>query len=138
MNTELPEITGMIGEDMLSPRDRYLDDGYKAPIGMSMSDMSDNEPRMEDRSLSNQMVTIDSMINNLMQEYDMVVRNQEFDRAQMIADKIGMLDVQKSQLQAGFALPKMSQQQQSMAQQKPMQSLRQPKEIQQILDSISK
>ena len=68
--------------------------------------MSDNEPRMEDRLLANQMFTIDTSIKKLMKEYDMVVRNQEFGRAQEIADEIGMLDVQKSTAASWFCITK--------------------------------
>ena len=91
----MQQILGESGRTM-SNMDRIIAAGMGSPM------MSDNEPRMEDRSPANQMFSIDSMISNLMQEYDMVVRNQEFDRAQMIADKINMLDVQKSQIQAGM------------------------------------
>ena len=94
--------------------------------------LPDNEPRMEDRSPANQMFSIDSMINNLMQEYDMVVRNQEFDRAQMIADKINMLDVQKSQIQAG-----MGNTQSIMGESGRTVSNTDRDEISRILDSIS-
>ena len=101
-------------------------------LGESGRTMSDNEPRMEDRSPANQMFSIDSMINNLMQEYDMVVRNQEFDRAQMIADKINMLDVQKSQIQAG-----MGNTQSIMGESGRTVSNTDRDEISRILDSIS-
>ena len=62
--------------------------------------MSDNEPRFEDRSPENQIFSIDTAIGNLMTEYDMVVRNKEFERAQMIADQIDQLQQQKIGIQA--------------------------------------
>jgi hypothetical protein len=62
--------------------------------------MSDNEPMMQDRSPENQMFTIDAAINNLMTEYQMVVRNNELERAQMIADQIDQLQQQKIGIQA--------------------------------------
>jgi len=65
----------------------------------SMMAISDNEPRFEDRPPENQMFSIDTAIGNLMTEYDMVVRNQEFERAQMIADQIDQLQQQKIQIQ---------------------------------------
>ena len=68
--------------------------------GMGSTMMSDNEPRFEDRSPENQMFSIDTAIGNLMTEYDMVVRNQEFERAQMIADQIDQLQQQKIGIQA--------------------------------------
>ena len=66
----------------------------------SMMGMSDNEPRFETRSPENQMFSIDTAIGNLMTEYDMVVRNNEFERAQMIADQIDQLQQQKIGIQA--------------------------------------
>ena len=65
--------------------------------GLALS--SDNEPRFEMRTPEGQIFTIDSMINNLMQEYDMVVRNQEFDRAQAVANEIDKLQQQKIAIQ---------------------------------------
>jgi len=87
----------MSNEDMalLSPRDRF-----KAQQMMSMSDY---EPRMEDRSPENQMFSIDTAIGNLMTEYNMVVRNNEFERAQMIADQIDQLQQQKIGVQGNLA-----------------------------------
>jgi hypothetical protein len=46
------------------------------------------------------MFSIDTAIGNLMTEYDMVVRNNEFERAQMIADQIDQLQQQKIGIQA--------------------------------------
>ena len=79
--------------------------------------LDDNEPRFEDRSSENQMFSIDTAIGNLMTEYDMVVRNQEFERAQMIADQIDQLQQQKIGIQA--------------------QNVPQQDDISRILDSIS-
>ena len=79
--------------------------------------MSDNEPRFETRSPENQMFSIDTAIGNLMTEYDMVVRNKEFERAQMIADQIDQLQQQKIGIQA--------------------QNVPQQDDISRILDSIS-
>ena len=62
--------------------------------------LPDNEPRMGDRSPANQMFSIDTAISNLMNEYDMVVRNNEFERAQMIANQIDQLQQQKIGIQA--------------------------------------
>jgi len=62
--------------------------------------VSDNEPRFEERSPENQIFSIDTAIGNLMTEYDMVVRNNEFERAQMIADQIDQLQQQKIGIQA--------------------------------------
>jgi hypothetical protein len=45
------------------------------------------------------MFSIDTAIGNLMTEYDMVVRNKEFERAQMIADQIDQLQQQKIGIQ---------------------------------------
>jgi len=76
----------------LSPRDKLK--------AQQMMSMSDNEPMMQDRSPENQMFTIDAAINNLMTEYQMVVRNNELERAQMIADQIDQLQQQKIGIQA--------------------------------------
>jgi len=76
----------------LSPRDKLK--------AQQMMSMSDNEPMMQDRSPENQMFTIDAAINNLMTEYQMVVRNNELERAQMIADQIDQLQQQKIDIQA--------------------------------------
>jgi hypothetical protein len=46
------------------------------------------------------MFSIDAEIKNLMTEYDMVVRNKEFERAQMIADEIDQLQQQKIAIQS--------------------------------------
>ena len=74
------------------------------PVSLLMAQggpaMSDNEPRFETRSPENQMFSIDTAIGNLMTEYDMVVRNKEFERAQMIADQIDQLQQQKIGIQA--------------------------------------
>ena len=80
------------------------DEGLK-PVSIFMAnggplDMSDNEPRFEDRSPENQMFSIDTAIKNLMTEYQMVVRNNEFQRAQMIADQIDQLQQQKINIQS--------------------------------------
>ncbi len=62
--------------------------------------MSDNEPRFEDRSPENQIFSLQTSIDNLMSEYDMLVRNKEFDRAQAVANEINNIDVQISQIKA--------------------------------------
>jgi len=79
--------------------------------------MSDNEPRMEDRSPANQMFSIESEISNLMKSYNMLVEAQEFDRAQQVANMIDQLQQQKIGVQA--------------------QNVPQEDEISRILDSIS-
>jgi hypothetical protein len=86
----------MLGESgkTISNMDRTIAAGMGSPM------MSDNEPRFEDRSPENQMFSIDTAIGNLMTEYDMVVRNNEFERAQMIADQIDQLQQQKIGIQA--------------------------------------
>ena len=63
--------------------------------------LDDNEPRFEDRSPENQIFSLQTSIDNLITEYDMLVRNKEFDRAQAVADEINNIDVQISQIKAG-------------------------------------
>ena len=91
-NRNIREILGESGKT-ISNMDRAI------AAGMGPAMMSDNEPRFEERSPENQMFSIDTAIGNLMTEYDMVVRNQEFERAQMIADQIDQLQQQKIQIQ---------------------------------------
>ena len=104
------EMLGEAGRT-ISNMDRAIAAGMGSPM------MSDNEPRFETRSPENQMFSIDTAIGNLMTEYDMVVRNQEFERAQMIADQIDQLQQQKIGIQA--------------------QNVPQQDDISRILDSIS-
>ena len=86
------EVPPTIEEQAIKPVSLLMAQGGPA--------MSDNEPRFEDRSPENQMFSIDTAIGNLMTEYDMVVRNNEFERAQMIADQIDQLQQQKIGIQA--------------------------------------
>ena len=102
----------------------------RAMLGESGRTMSDNEPRFEMRTPEGQMFTIDSMINNLMQEYDMVVRNQEFNRAQAVANEIDKLQQQKIAIQAQRANAQISTG--SMG-----SPIKQQDDITRILDSIS-
>ncbi len=69
------------------------------PMGGNIG-MADNEPRFEDRSPENQIFSLQTSIDNLMSEYDMLVRNKEFDRAQAVANEINNIDVQISQIKA--------------------------------------
>ena len=92
-NRQIRNILGESGKT-ISNMDRTIAAGMGSPM------MSDNEPRFEDRSPENQMFSIDTAIGNLMTEYDMVVRNKEFERAQMIADQIDQLQQQKIGIQA--------------------------------------
>jgi len=76
--------------------------------------LPDNEPRMEDRD---QVFSIEARIQNLLKSYQMFIDDQDFDRAQQVANEINMLDVQKRQAQA--------------------QNVPQQDDISRILDSIS-
>ena len=109
-NRQIRNILGESGKT-ISNMDRAIAAGMGSPM------YDDNEPRFEDRSPENQMFSIDTAIGNLMTEYDMVVRNQEFERAQMIADQIDQLQQQKIGIQA--------------------QNVPQQDDISRILDSIS-
>ena len=77
---------------MLSPKDRLK--------AQQMMGMSDNEPMMQDRSLGNQIFTLQSQINNLMNDYNIAIRDQGFNTAQAIADQINNIDVAITQLQS--------------------------------------
>jgi len=59
-----------------------------------------NEPRMQERSSKNQMFTIQNEIDSLTNEYDMNVRNKQYEQAQQIADVIDQLQQQKIAIQA--------------------------------------
>ena len=101
------EIPPSIEDQAIKPVSVFMARGGSA-------DLSDNEPRMEDRD---QVFSIEADIQNLMKSYNMLVEAQDFDRAQQVADQINMLDVQKRQAQA--------------------QNVPQEDEISRILDSIS-
>ena len=62
--------------------------------------MSDNEPRMPDRSPEGQIFAIEAEIKNMMKEYEMAARNGEDKRAQMIADRINILEVKKTNMKS--------------------------------------
>ena len=70
------------------------------PQPQQMMGMSDNEPMMQDRSVGNQIFTLQSQINNLMNDYNIAVRDKDFDTAQAIADQINNIDVAITQLQS--------------------------------------
>ena len=71
--------------------------------GRTMSNMdrsiATNEPRFEDRPPELQIFTLNSSIDNLMKTYEMMVRNQDFQGAQQIADQIDQIEKQKIQIQ---------------------------------------
>jgi len=69
-------------------------------LAFGMINMSDNEPMMQERSRENQIFTLQSQINNLMNDYNIAVRDQDFDTAQAIADQINNIDVAITQLQS--------------------------------------
>ena len=77
--------------------------------------MSDNEPRMPDRSPEGQIFAIEAEIENMMKEYEMAARNGEDKRAQMIADRINILEVKKTNMksmlgESGKTMPNMGRQ----------------------------
>ena len=92
-NRQIRDILGESGKT-ISNMDRAIAAGMGSPM------MSDNEPRMEDRSPANQMFSIESEISNLMKSYNMLVEAQEFDRAQQVATMIDQLQQQKIGVQA--------------------------------------
>ena len=49
--------------------------------------MNDNEPRFDSKSLQEKMFTIEANIENLTKEYDMNVRNKQYEQAQQIAEQ---------------------------------------------------
>ena len=65
-----------------------------------MIGMSDNEPMMQDRSPENQIFTLQSQITNLMNDYNIAIRDQDFDTAQAIANQINNIDIAITQMQS--------------------------------------
>ena len=91
-NKNMRDILGESGKT-ISNMDRTI------AAGMGQAMMSDNEPMMQDRSLENQMFSIDAQIENLMKSYNMLVNAQEFGSAQEVADQIDQLQQQKIGIQ---------------------------------------
>ena len=91
--------------------------------------MSDNEPRMEDRD---QVFSIEARIQNLLKSYQMFIDDQDFDRAQQVANEINMLDVQKRQAQTQQANLQIQTGYAGSQRPQPIQD-----DISRILDSIS-
>jgi DNA-binding transcriptional MerR regulator len=107
------DINQLLGGQMQQPQEPMMmaaggganvDRAILAGLGQatSLADVQamDNEPRFEDRSPENQIFSLQTSIDNLMSEYDMLVRNKEFDRAQAVANEINNIDVQISQIKA--------------------------------------
>jgi len=133
-------------QQMLSGSGRTMSNEDRKIMDMSMRNsdpvmppsrmpLPNNEPRMEDRSPNNQMFSIESAINNLMTEYDMVVQNQDFQRAQMIADQIDQLQQQKIGIQSQMGDQQMSQAMMGESGRTP--SNQDTDQISRILESIS-
>ena len=134
-------------QQMLSGSGRTMSNDDKAVLGRMGGQMQElpamqssrmppnNEPRMEDRSPNNQIFSIESAINNLMTEYDMVVQNQDFQRAQMIADQIDQLQQQKIGIQSQMGDQQMSQAMMGESGRTP--SNQDTDQISRILESIS-
>ena len=91
-NKNMRDILGESGKT-ISNMDRTI------AAGMGQAMMSNNEPMMQDRSLENQMFSIDAQIENLMKSYNMLVNANEFGRAQEVADQIDQLQQQKIGIQ---------------------------------------
>jgi len=84
----------MLGESgrTMSNMDRSIASGMG-------SSMSQNEPRFEERPPELQIFTLNSSINNLMKTYEMMVRNQDLQGAQQVANQIDQIEQQKIQIQ---------------------------------------
>jgi shikimate 5-dehydrogenase len=57
--------------------------------------------QFENRPPELQIFSIEGSIENLMKEYEMAVRNKQFERAQEIVEEINNLDKQKIEIQQG-------------------------------------
>ena len=107
-----PEIYAMDEANILAGREpsEFLERGIQNfgqfsqnPITVApsvMSNLSDNEPMMQDRSVGNQIFSLKSQITNLMNDYNIAIRDQDFDSAQAIANQINNIDVQITRLQS--------------------------------------
>tara|TARA_R110001599_G_scaffold331976_1_gene547023 strand:- start:53 stop:913 length:861 start_codon:yes stop_codon:yes gene_type:complete len=91
---EEPELES--GE--IKPVSLLFAEGGPAISNMDRS-IATNEPRFEDRPPELQIFTLNSSIDNLMKTYEMMVRNQDFQGAQQIADQIDQIEQQKIQIQ---------------------------------------
>ena len=64
-------------------------------LAFGMSNMSDNEPMMQDMSPEQQMFSIDATIENLLKQYDISVNTGNIEDAMAISDQITNLSNQK-------------------------------------------
>jgi hypothetical protein len=107
------DIDSLLGGQMQQPQEPMMmagggganvDRAILAGLGQatSVADVQamDNEPMMQDRSIENQIFTLQSQITNLMNDYNIAVNDQDFNTAQAIANQINNLDVAISQMQA--------------------------------------
>lgn len=74
-------------------------DSRKILRAMGRDSVSDNEPRFNERSPEGRIFAIDAEIENMMKQYDMLVRNEEFAQAQKVADMIDRLQQEKIKIQ---------------------------------------
>ena len=98
---ELEQASQALGVDI----DAVLSGQMQAPQEPMMMEeggpsMSDNEPMMQDRSPENQIFTLQSQITNLMNDYNIAIRDQDFDTAQAIANQINNIDIAITQMQS--------------------------------------
>ena len=80
--------------------DRAILSGLGQATSVADVQAMNNEPMMQDRSIENQIFTLQSQITNLMNDYNIAVNDQDFNTAQAIANQINNLDVAISQMQA--------------------------------------
>ena len=111
-----------------------IEDQAIKPVSVFMArggsaDLSDNEPRMEDRD---QVFSIEADIQNLMKSYNMLVEAQEFGRAQEVANQIDQLQQQKIGIQGQRANAQIATSPMGSQIPQPIQD-----DISRILDSIS-
>jgi len=116
------EIPPSIEDQAIKPVSVFMARGGSA-------DLSDNEPRMEDRD---QVFSIEADIQNLMKSYNMLVEAQEFGRAQEVANQIDQLQQQKIGIQGQRANAQIATSPMGSQIPQPIQD-----DISRILDSIS-
>ena len=107
------DIDSLLGGQMQAPQepmmmagggganvDRAILSGLGQATSVADVQAMNNEPMMQDRSIENQIFTLQSQITNLMNDYNIAVNDQDFNTAQAIANQINNLDVAISQMQA--------------------------------------
>jgi len=96
---DLKERINNLMQQVSGPGAMTKADSRKILRAMGRDSVSDNEPRFNERSPEGRIFAIDAEIENMMKQYDMLVRNEEFAQAQKVADMVDQLQQQKIKIQ---------------------------------------